>query len=312
MALAPIAFFAYKRPDHTLKALTSLSQCKLAEESKLYIFCDAAKSPQDQESVQRVREVVRSQQWCKEVEIINRESNLGLANSIISATTSLCEQFGRVIVLEDDLIVSPYFLEYMNDALTLYESNPKVMQISGYMFPVDIESDSDAIFLPFPTTWGWATWQRSWKYFNRQMSGYEQLKKDKKLRKKFNLEGSYNYFKILKYQIEGKVDSWGIHWYLNVFMAGGLTLYPVQSLVKNVGFDGSGTNCIISSKFTAQISQYQILSMPKVSQIDYTNMNCLFQYLRQTNQSLNIVKIIKQKLKHLWKNIQDIQLKSDD
>lgn len=287
MALAPIAFFAYKRPDHTLKALTSLSQCKLAEESKLYIFCDAPKSPQDRESVQLVRDVVRSQQWCKEVEIINRESNLGLANSIISETTSLCEKYGRVIVLEDDLIVSPYFLEYMNDALTLYESNPKVMQISGYMFPVDIESDSDAIFLPFPTTWGWATWRESWKDFNRQTSGYEQLKKDKKLRKKFNLEGSYNYFKILKYQIEGKVDSWGIYWYLNVFMAGGLTLFPVRSLVNNIGFDGSGTNCEVSSSYDENTDFLQRVSrFPTLCKIDDLSMNQIVKFHRLHHQSI--------------------------
>lgn len=244
LKLAPIAFFAYKRPNHTLKALSSLSKCELAQQSKLYIFCDAAKSPQDRETVQQVREVVISQQWCGKVEITYRESNLGLAKSIIEATTRLCQEYGRVIVLEDDLIVSPYFLKYMNDALNFYECEPKVMQISGHMFPFEIEhSENDAIFLPFTTTWGWATWDRAWKALNSSIPGYQQLKKDPHLRRKFDLDGSYPYFEMLQQKIKGKVDSWGIDWYLTVFIAEGLSLFPIKSLVANIGFDGSGTNC---------------------------------------------------------------------
>lgn len=243
MDLAPIAFFAYKRPEHTLKALSSLSECDLAKESKLYIFCDGVKSADDRERVLQVREVVRSQQWCGEVERIERDANMGLAKSIISGVTTLCEQYGKVIVLEDDLLLHPGFLEYMNKALKLYENEEKVMQISGHMFPANFQCETDCFFLPSITTWGWATWQRAWQHLDRSLAGYEQLKKNRKLRYKFDLNGSYYYYYLLESLIAGKIDAWGIIWYLSFFMREGLTLYPIYSLVDNIGWDGSGTHC---------------------------------------------------------------------
>ncbi len=116
------------------------------------------------------------------------------------------------------------------------------MQVSGYMFPVDLDADTDAVFLPFTTSWGWATWSRAWRRFDPQMSAFERLSADPALRRTFNLEGAYDYFDLLRRQKRGQVDSWAIRWYLSVFMQGGLTLYPVRSLVQNIGFDGSGTH----------------------------------------------------------------------
>jgi hypothetical protein len=242
MRKAPIAFFAYKRPQHTLQSLESLAQNEGAAESELFIFCDAPKRQEDQESVKQVREVVRSKQWCGTVNIIERETNLGLANSIIRGVTDLCDEYGSVIVIEDDLVLSPFFLNYMNKALNLYKNEPSVMQISGYMFPVKLELETDAIFLPFSTSWGWATWQRAWKCFDLSMSGYEQLKEESLLRYKFDLDASYPYFKMLESQRINQIDSWAIVWYLSVFMRQGMTLFPTQSLVRNIGFDGSGTH----------------------------------------------------------------------
>jgi hypothetical protein len=222
--------------------LESLAQNEGAAESQLFIFCDAPKRQEDQESVKQVREVVRSKKWCGTVNIIERETNLGLANSIIRGVTDLCDEYGSVIVIEDDLILSPFFLDYMNKALNLYKDAHHVMQISGYMFPVKLELETDAIFLPFTTSWGWATWQRAWKYLDLSMSGYEKLKGESLLRYKFDLDGSYPYFKMLENQRSNKIDSWAIVWYLSVFMQQGLTLCPTQSLVRNIGFDGSGTH----------------------------------------------------------------------
>lgn len=249
MDLAPIAFFAYNRPDHTLKALTSLSQCELAGRSHLYIFCDGPKTASETEKVYKVREIASNKQWCDKVDIIAREQNMGLANSIISGTSILCEQYGRVIVIEDDLILAPYFLSYMNAALDKYQDAEQVVQISGYMFPVTLAADHEAIFLPFTTTWGWATWWRAWRHFDPQMSGYAALKQDKALRHKFDLYGAYPYFGMLEHQLAGKIDSWGIRWYLSAFLRGGLTLHPLKSLIQNIGFDGSGAHCGVTSVF---------------------------------------------------------------
>lgn len=260
----PIAFFAYKRPDHSRQSLESLSQNEGARESTLFIFCDGPKGTGDEEAVREVRDLVRSRPWCGTVHIIEHSTNRGCANSIISGVTSLCDQHGSVIVVEDDLVLSPFFLDYMNGALNLYRDNDRVMQISGYMFPAELHEETDAVFLPITTSWGWGTWQRAWQHFDLQMLGYEKLKSNRELRHKFNLNGSYPYFEMVESQIHGKIDSWAIRWYLSTFLMGGLTLHPTRSLVRNIGFDQSGTHCGTDlGVFGADIAKERVTSFPK-------------------------------------------------
>lgn len=293
MSLAPIAFFAYKRPEHTKKSLESLAKNHGAESSELFVFCDGIKKPEDSEAIQQVRDVVRSQQWCGQVHIIEREQNMGLAKSVIHGVTDLCAKYGRVIVLEDDLILSNFFLEYINKSLELYEKESKVIQISGHMFPVKLISDNDAIFLPFTTSWGWATWERAWKYFDPEMFGYKLLSNNRQLKCKFNLNNSYPYFEMLESQINGNIDSWAIRWYLSTFIIEGLTLYPIRTLVENIGFDGSGTHCGEDSSRNIEINQDKILFMPTEIKVDHKTMNLVFKYLRQQNQRLNLLQRIQ-------------------
>lgn len=296
MSLAPIAFFAYKRPEHTKKSLESLAKNHGAESSELFVFCDGIKKPEDSEAIQQVRDVVRSQQWCGQVHIIEQEQNMGLAKSVIHGVTDLCSKYGRVIVLEDDLILSPFFLEYMNKSLELYEKDPEIIQISGHMFPVKLASDNDAMFLPFTTSWGWGTWQRAWKHFDSEMSGYKLLSNNRQLKYKFNLNNSYPYFEMLESQINGNIDSWAIRWYLSTFIIEGLTLYPIRTLVENIGFDGSGTHCGESSPLNIEINQDKILSMPTEIKVDHKTMNLVYKYLRQQNQQFNLLQRIQKKL----------------
>ncbi len=238
---SPIALFVYNRPHHTQKTLETLFLCPEYDASPVYVFCDGAKNGID-EDVKAVRNVVKQLVGNKAV-IVESEHNKGLAASIISGVTLLCEDFGRVIVLEDDLLVSSGFLAYMNDALNLYEKNEKVMQISGHMFAVqELASSHDAFFLPFTSSWGWATWARAWGDFDPEAIGWEQLKTNKEMRVQFNLDNSYDYYSMLEKQIAGKIDSWAIRWYWSVFKHDGLVLYPPSSLVENIGFDGSGTH----------------------------------------------------------------------
>ncbi|MGA7936638.1 MAG: hypothetical protein WCA35_23995, partial [Kovacikia sp.] len=231
------------RPVHAQRSLESLAQNKGAAESELYIFCDAPKRTKDIEAIDQVRSVVGSQPWCGTVHIIEQEVNQGCAASIIQGVTKLCQKYGRVIVIEDDLVLSPFFLDYMNRALDAYADLSPVMQISGHMFPANLKVSTDSVFLPFITSWGWATWQRAWQHFDADMSGYKVLRNDRRLRRQFDLNNSYAYFSMLEDQRNGRIDSWAIRWYLSVFIQQGLTLYPVRSLVNNVGFDGSGTHC---------------------------------------------------------------------
>lgn len=246
MSFSPIAFFAYNRPEHTRLALESLGKNIGAESSDLYIFCDGAKSATDLVAVKKVREVVRSQQWCGTVHIIERDKNMGLANSIIAGVGHLCDFFGRAIVLEDDLILAPYFLDYMNKALKKYENDHRIMQVSGYMFPVKPVCSDDVFLLPFTTSWGWATWSRAWQLFDAEVKQFTDLASDARRVYEFNLNDSYPYFSMLKEQVDGKIDSWAIRWYFSVFMLNAFVLYPKHTLVQNTGFDGSGTHCQVS------------------------------------------------------------------
>lgn len=239
---APVALFVYRRADHTRESLEALIKCQGYSESNVFVFCDGAKGESDREDVKITRDVVR-ELLGSNATIIESEFNRGLANSIIEGVTKLCNEYGRVIVLEDDLVVSPIFLTYMNAALNKYEDVEEVMQVSGFIFPVTtFVNYKESLFLPFTTSWGWATWDRAWKSFDPFAKGWQEMLGDICLRNKFNIDGSFDYFSMLKKQQEGYIDSWAIRWYWSVFKKNGLVLYPPVSLVNNIGFDGSGTH----------------------------------------------------------------------
>ena len=167
--LAPIVLFVYNRPEHTRKTLESLEKNDLAKESELFIFADGPKentTEKQLEKITKTRKIIREKNWCGKISIIEREINLGLDSSVTKGITSVIEKFGKVIVLEDDFILSKNFLKYMNSALDKFENNNSVMQISGYMFPVEIPEKFDTFFLPFTNSWGWATWKRAWDFFD--------------------------------------------------------------------------------------------------------------------------------------------------
>ena len=213
---APIVLFVYNRPEHTRRTVTSLIQNPEAAMSDLFVFSDAAKDKSAEEAVKQVREYISQISGFKTVTINERESNWGLANSVIDGVSRICNEFGKVVVLEDDLDVSPHFLAYMNSGLDKYEHDEQVMQIAGYMFPVDIQSNEDALFLPLTSSWGWATWQNSWEKFDKTASSFNTIKNNPSLKKQFDLDGRYPYFKMLEAQKKAKVDSWAIRWYLSV------------------------------------------------------------------------------------------------
>lgn len=242
MSLTPVVLFVYNRPDHTRQTVEALRKNEQSKDSDFFIFSDAPKKPEAVETVREVRKYIRTINGFRSVNIIERDRNLGLANSVIDGVTRLCNEYGKVIVLEDDLVTSPYFLHFMNQALERYWNEPQVMQISGYMFPVEVERADETFFMPFTTSWGWATWQRAWEHFNHSEADYQILKKDRDRRKAFDLGGAHFYYKMLESQLRGEIDSWAIRWYLCVFMRQGLVLYPPRTLVENIGFDGSGTH----------------------------------------------------------------------
>ena len=253
MTQAPIALFVYNRLEHTRKTLESLMANAEFSDSSLYVFCDGAKRKKDIPLVQATRESIRSYEL-DNATIIERDENLGLANSIITGVTELCNKYGRVIVVEDDLYLSPDFLKYMNTALDIYEKYGKVMHISGYMFPVKGELP-DTFFYRATSCWGWGTWKRAWDKFepdvNKLLAGFQ----DEKKRWEFDIHGSMDYYKMLKHQASGKVDSWAIRWYASVFLNGGLCLHPGMSLVNNIGHDDSGVHCGCTDVYDVNVNE---------------------------------------------------------
>ena len=298
MKKAPIAFFAYKRPEHTRRSLESLAQNEGANESELFVFCDGAKSLEEQVTVDQVREIVRIKQWCGQVHIIERKENWGLAHSIISGVTQLCASYGRVIVMEDDLIVSPYFLSYMNDALEKYEYETTVMHISGYMFPIEADLP-ETFFCKIMSCWGWATWQRAWKYFETDVARLLAVIKSKKLEKEFSVNGTYPYIKILEKQNRGKIDSWAICWYASIFISKGLCLYPKYSLVKNTGHDSSGVHCKSNNVFNVRIYRNKINSFSTSIAEDKQAYDTLIKYFESATSKKKYLKNVFAVLKKI-------------
>jgi len=243
MPVTPIALFTYNRPEHTNRVLASLAHCKRLNECLLHVYCDGPKTDSQAQSVAASRQVVRNEAQKLGAVVIERDANLGLARSVVDGVTDLCDRFGRVIVVEDDLVLNPSFLDYMLQALDRYAADENVYQVSGYMFPVAQPAKPDAFLLPLITTWGWATWKRAWQIFDWNAAGALEQLRDPALRKQFDLNNSYPYAVMLENQLKGLTNSWGILFWWHVFKAHGLALHPRRSLVWNGGFDGTGTNC---------------------------------------------------------------------
>ena len=257
MALAPITLFVYNRPVHTRQMVEALKNNSLSTNSELIIFSDAAKSESQVESVREVRQYIQQIEGFKSVTIIERETNFGLAHSIIDGVTATVNKYGRIIVLEDDLVTSPYFLTYMNEALEKFADDDRVVSVHGYVYPVD-QSLPEAFFLPGADCWGWATWQRGWACFNDDGQSLLDELKRRNLIRAFDFNGAYSFSRMLEAQIKGANDSWAVRWYASAFLAGKLTLYPGRSLVHNIGFDGSGEHCGATEVWATKLSSHPI------------------------------------------------------
>lgn len=249
MSLATVALFVYNRPSHTRQTVEALLMNQLAKVSDLIIFSDAPKSEEQAEAVLAVRDYIHKIEGFKSVTIIEREKNFGLARSIIEGVTSVVNECGRIIVLEDDLVVAPHFLDFMNEALEVYAGEDRVMHISGYMYPTGNTALPETIFLRVSSCWGWATWARAWNAFNPDAQNLLDTLRAKKLEYEFDVHGAVSYVKMLQNQASDGIDSWAIRWYASVFLNGGLCLHPAISLVRNIGHDGTGVHCGSSTMY---------------------------------------------------------------
>ncbi|MEO6631483.1 MAG: glycosyltransferase [Mucilaginibacter sp.] len=261
--LAPIALFVYNRPDHTRRTLSALQKNEMAGESRLFIFSDDAKTDADRQKVNEVRKLVHDVHGFKSVKVIERTENFGLARSIIDGVTQLVNEYGKIIVFEDDLLTSPYALQYFNEALTRYADEEKVMHIGAYMYNLKAKDLPQSFFYRAASSWGWATWARAWKNFEPDIDKLA-AQFDKEKINRFSIEGTMNFWKQVRELKAGKNNSWAIRWYASIFLKGGLTLNSSHSLISNIGTDGSGVHSNIEGMYAVHISQQPVTHFPDV------------------------------------------------
>lgn len=250
--LAPIILFVYNRPWHTQQTLEALASNKLAKDSMLYIYADGAKEnaiEQDLQKIKEVREIISTFEGCKEIHITTREKNWGLADNIIDGVTKIVNQYDKIIVLEDDLITSPFFLDFMNQGLVAYKNSPKVWSIGACNFFSTKNHTPETFFIPIPDCWGWATWKDRWQYFETDSSKLLQKLIDKNLVDSFNLYGNYPFIDMLKAQAEGKISSWAIRWQAQAYLHEALALYPKYPLTEHI----ESNNATHASNFSTKV-----------------------------------------------------------
>lgn len=245
---APVVLFVYARPEHTKKTILALLENDLAKKTDLIIYSDYAKTDRDKPNVDAVRCIINEIVGFNSVKVIHRKSNFGLAANIIDGVSKICSEYGKAIILEDDIVVDKSFLSFMNDALLKYKDNKNVWHIAGWNYPINSNDISeDAYFWNVMNCWGWATWEDCWDKFEKNP---EKLKKTWSTDKihKFNLDGIENFWAQVEGNLEGKMNTWAVFWYATIFENEGLCLNPTVSLVKNIGIDGSGENCSFNGK----------------------------------------------------------------
>ncbi len=250
--IAPVALFCFKRLDTLILTLEALKKNLLADKSSLYIFSDDAKDSEDRPDVQKVRKYLKTITGFHDVKIIERASNFGLKRNIVEGVTDILDTNDSIIVLEDDILTSPYFLTFMNDALSIYRNNSSVCQVVGYSYLEGYTNKFDikeTYFLKGADCLAWGTWRRSWiNYHDRSEELYKYVIRNK-IRKDFDREGSYPFTNMLLWNAQGKTSSWAINWLAINFVSEKYTLYPLKSLALHIGIGPGSTNYDLISDF---------------------------------------------------------------
>lgn len=255
MYISPIIIFTYNRIEHLNTLIRSLKKNNLFADSKVFVFSDGPKNEIDKKKIENIRIFLKKNLQIHKSEIIERDVNLGLSRNVIGGITDAFKTYDQLIILEDDLEVSPFFLNYMNDALNMYKSVDNVASISGYMYPIDPKKFSnDYFFLNLVESWGWGTWKRAWNIFENDSAQLKKKIDEKQLANEFNFESGISYYKMLTDNIKGLNDSWAVRWYASTFLKNMNTLFPSKSFVKNIGVDDSGEHCSYTTVYDTLVN----------------------------------------------------------
>lgn len=264
MKYAPIALFVYCRPEHTRRTVEALLENTESKDSDLFVFSDAAKNEKAIAGVKKTREYIHHITGFKSVSIVEREYNWGLAKSLSAGISDVVNRYGRVIVIEDDILVSPYCLKYFNDALEMYNDDVNVASIHAYTYPHK-EKLPDTFFIKGADCWGWATWKRAWDIFTTDAIYLKQEIIKNKRQREFEFDYTYPYMNMLQNQIDNKISSWAICWYASAFLHNMYTLYPNNSMAKQIGMDGVGaTHSGVTNNYEVELNlkPLQLVKIP--------------------------------------------------
>jgi hypothetical protein len=300
--LAPIVLFVYNRPYHTQKTIEALKNNELATQSQLFVFSDGPKNHKDIENVNLVRDYIKTIEGFKNIKLIKRDENWGLSNSIIHGVNEIVNRYGKIIVLEDDIFTSKFFLKFMNEAIEFYKNEKKVWHISGWNYPIKSIGLGDVYLWQFMNCWGWATWSDRWCYFEKDI-----IKISSEFSKtdifRFNLYGVENFWNQFLDNKKGRINTWAIFWYITIFKHNGLCLNPSKTFVQNIGLDGSGIHSQKKSNFTSDLSLNNNVKFKiKLKKNLLATIRIQFYYISQKRFSL--LRVIKKLLRINTKKLQ--------
>ena len=244
--LAPIVLFVYNRPKHALQTIEALQKNHLASESELFIFCDGPRGEKDLAKIEEVHQIIDNVSGFKKVTVKKLALNRGLANSVLAGVGEIINKYGKVIVLEDDIITASNFLDFINESLEFYKDDKRIFSITGFNYP-DYEKpknyQNDLFFVQGRmSSWGWGSWKDRWNEVDFAVKDFDVIKNNQKIQKEFRKCGD-NFFEMLTNQMRGKVDAWDIQISWEMFKKKMSCVIPTNTLVKNIGFDTSGIHC---------------------------------------------------------------------
>jgi hypothetical protein len=279
----PVVLFCYNRPWHVRQTLLSLRQNTLAGKSTLIIYSDGPKNLKDRKNVSEVRRVIREKKWCCHVVIIEAKKNIGLVNSVTTGISSVIKKYGKIIVLEDDMVLSEGFLQFMNNALDKFQNVKRIGSVTGYVYPLK-KYPHKPYFLIGGNCWGWGTWKRAWDLYEKDAGYLYNYILTHYLAERFDFNGYAGYLRMLKDVQQGNINSWAIRWYASLYINNLLGYHPHASMVQNIGFDGSGEHCSPSEKYwTKMINFTTVKEIPlKENELVYQQMVTFYKSIRPT------------------------------
>tara|TARA_B100001741_G_scaffold163105_1_gene134821 strand:- start:3025 stop:3975 length:951 start_codon:yes stop_codon:yes gene_type:complete len=263
--LSPITIFGYDRPNHLNNLLESLTKNSESKDSIVYFYIDGLNKNTDKSNYDKTIEVANKNWEFGEKKIIVRDKNLGCRDNIISGITEVLDRHKKIIVIEDDLVVSPYFLDYMNNSLSTYEKNKNIWHINGWSHPKSFFGKSGTAVSYIMSPWGWGTWGDRWKIFMNGNYHNKNLISDmsKSKVKKFNISNLYDFENIIVKHQQNEGSIWDAYWYQGMFLNNGLSIFPTRSHIQNFGFDGTGLHCGENDEFNTKLNQSRTINYSK-------------------------------------------------